>query len=414
MQRTAGGSSLPFFVFGSAGGTKGFMMEDLLWLLLPLAALSGWHAAMSSARKRAAAGSRNLPRTEYLRGVNYLLDEQPDKAIELFTRALEVDSETVETHLALGNLFRRRGEVDRAIRIHQNLISRENLSPAQRNEAVMELGHDFLRAGLLDRAEALFRELVESDGHAERAMGKLVDIYEQERDWPRAIETARRLERSTGKGFGRVIGHYHCEQAEELVAEGRHDEALAAARRALEVSALCVRASLLEGRLLTAQRDYRAAMLAYRRVEQQDPDYLAEIIGPLLDCCIGVGRESELVQYLSYLMERYGGITVTLALADMKAREESEGEAIEFLTQQLRRRPSVRGLHRLIELSAAQVDGPAEDHMLILGDLTDKLLADRPVYGCRQCGFTGKVLHWQCPSCKDWGTVKPIQGVQGE
>ena len=113
-------------------------------------------------------------------------------------------------------------------------------------------------------------------------------------------------------------------------------------------------------------------------------------------------------------MERYGGITVTLALADLKLRERGESDAIGFLTQQLRRRPSVRGLHRLIELSAAHVDGPAEDYMLILGDLTDKLLANRPIYACGHCGFTGKALHWQCPSCKDWGTVKPIQGVQGE
>ncbi|MDJ0870844.1 MAG: lipopolysaccharide assembly protein LapB [Gammaproteobacteria bacterium] len=388
-------------------------MQELLWLLLPLAALSGWYAAMGSARKRAGA-----PRTpvspDYLRGVNYLLDQQPDKAIELFTKALEVDSETVETHLALGNLFRRRGEVDRAIRIHQNLISRENLAPAERSDAVLELGHDYLRAGLLDRAEALFLELVDSDRHAERALRKLVDIYEQERDWERAIRTARRLERCTGKPLARVIAHYHCEQAEERNGEGRRVEGLATVRRALDVSAICVRASLLEGRLLSEKGQYRAAMLAYKRVEQQDPDYLAEIIGPLVDCCIREERVPEMIKYLSYLMERYGGITVTLALADMKAREKSEAEAIGFLTQQLRRRPSVRGLHRLIELSTAHVEGPAEDYMMLLGDLADKLLADRPVYACRQCGFAGKVLHWQCPSCKDWGTVKPIQGVQGE
>ncbi len=389
-------------------------MSELLWLLLPLAALSGWHAAMSSARKRVAEAPRALLSPDYFRGINYLLDEQPDKAIELFTKALEVDSDTVETHLALGSLFRRRGEVDRAIRIHQNLVSRENLSAAERSDAVLELGQDYLRAGLLDRAEALFLELVDSERHAEHAMRKLVAIYEQQRDWELAIRMARRLEQATGTGLGRVIAHYHCEQAQELRNAGRFGAALAAARQALDVSALCVRASLLEGRLLAEKRDYRGAMLAYRRVEQQDPDYLAEVIGPLLDCCLVQGREPELIPYLGYLMERYGGITVTLALADMKAREDGESEAIGFLTQQLRRRPSVRGLHRLIELSAAHVDGPAEDYMLILGDLADKLLADRPVYACRQCGFAGKVLHWQCPSCKDWGTVKPIQGVQGE
>ncbi len=389
-------------------------MQELFWLLLPLAALSGWYAAIASARKRATTASRTLLSPDYFRGVNYLLNEQPDKAIEVFTKALEVDSETVETHLALGNLFRRRGEVDRAIHIHQNLISRESLRAEERSEAALELGHDYLRAGLLDRAEALFEELVESDGYADRALRHLVDIYEQERDWERAIRTARRLEQATGKSFGRVIAHYHCEQAKELRREGQPDEALGAVRRALEVSTLCVRASLLEGQLLIEKGDHGSALFAYTRVEQQDPDYLAEIIGPLRDCCIRAGRSSEVVEYLGYLMERYGGITVTLALAELKLREEGEGEAIGFLTQQLRRRPSVRGLHRLIELSAAHVDGPAEDYMLILGDLTDKLLANRPIYACGQCGFKGKALHWQCPSCKDWGTVKPIQGVQGE
>ena len=389
-------------------------MQELFWLLLPLAALSGWYAAMASARNRASGSSRTLLSPDYFKGVNYLLNEQSDKAIEVFTKALEVDSDTVETHLALGNLYRRRGEVDRAIRIHQSLISRESLRAEERSEAALELGHDYLRAGLLDRAESLFKELVASDSHVDRALGKLVDIYEQERDWGRAIRTARRLEQETGQNFGHVVAHYFCEQAAELRAENRRDEALAAVRRALEVSTVCVRASILEGRLLTEKGDHRAALSAYKRVEQQDPDYLPEIIGPLRDCGIAGGRSSEVVAYLGYLMERFGGITVTLALTDLKLREEGEAEAIGFLGQQLRRRPSVRGLHRLIELSAARVEGPAEDHMLILEDLTDKLLADRPVYACAQCGFAGKVLHWQCPSCKDWGTVKPIQGVQGE
>ena len=173
-------------------------MQELFWLLLPLAALSGWYAAMASARDRTSGASRTLLSPDYFKGVNYLLNEQSDKAVEVFTRALEVDSDTVETHLALGNLYRRRGEVDRAIRIHQSLISRESLRAEERSEAALELGHDYLRAGLLDRAESLFKELVDSDSYVDRALSRLVDIYEQERDWGRAIRTARRLEQETG------------------------------------------------------------------------------------------------------------------------------------------------------------------------------------------------------------------------
>ncbi len=389
-------------------------MHDLLWFLLPVAAVSGWYAAMSSMRRRRAEASRTALGSDYFKGINYLLNEQPDKAIEVFTRALEVDSETVETHLALGNLFRRRGEVDRAIRIHHNLVNRDNLDKEGRSEALLELGQDYMRAGLLDRAETLFRGLVESDACAARALHKLLDIYERERDWDRAIETARRLEYETGESFGRVIAHYHCEQSEELRNNGDPQGALDAVQRALDVNTLCVRASLLQGRLLTEEGDHRTATLAYKRVEQQDADFLAEVVEPLLACYLSLGRSVDMVEYLSYLMERYGGVTVTLALADIKARDHGKEQALAFLTQQLRRRPSVRGLHRLIELSAAHVEGQAEDYMLILRDLTDKLLANRPVYSCQHCGFAGKTLYWQCPSCREWGAMKPIQGLEGE
>ena len=160
--------------------------------------------------------------------------------------------------------------------------------------------------------------------------------------------------------------------------------------------------------------DYRGAVRAYKRVEQQDPDYLPEIIEPLQDCCISLGRPSDMADYLQYILDRYGGISVMLALAHAKARDEGETAAIGFLTEQLHRRPSIRGLDRLIELSLSHMEGPAQDYMFILKELTTKLLENRPVYRCHQCGFSGRSLHWQCPSCKHWGTIKPIQGVEGE
>ncbi len=390
-------------------------MHELLWLLLPVAAATGWLAAGRAAR-RVAAPSPGAPslRSDYFRGLNYLLEEQPDKAIEVFVKVLEVDSETVETHLALGNLFRRRGEVDRAIRIHQNLIARPALRASERGEALLELGQDYMRAGLLDRAEGLFQELVRNPPFGSRALQNLVDIYQQEKDWDRAAEAAQQLERQSGRPYGGVIAHFYCEQAEDRGREGDLEGALQRVRSALDASSQCVRASMIEGGLLERAGDLRGAVRALKRVEQQDPDYVPEVIEPLLRCFEALGRAGEMEDYLAYLLERYGGVSPALALAELRARREGREAAARFLTEQLRLRPSVRGLDRLIHISLAQVDGTARDNLLILKDLTRKLLEGRPVYKCHHCGFSGRALHWQCPGCKQWGRVKPIQGVEGE
>jgi lipopolysaccharide biosynthesis regulator YciM len=389
-------------------------MYEILWLLLPVAAASGWLAATRGTRGRPHGPARPSLRSDYFKGLNYLLNEQPDKAIEVFVKVLEVDSETVETHLALGNLFRRRGEVDRAIRLHQNLIARERLTSQERAEALLELGQDYMRAGLLDRAEGLFRELVGSGIFADRALRQLTEIYQREKDWEKAVEAARELERISGRSHGQVISHYYCEQAEERRGEGDLRGALASVQRALDASSLCVRASLIEGHLQLALGEHRNAVRAFRRVEQQDPKYLPEVIEPLFEAFRQLGRPGDMVDYLGNLLERFGGISVILALADIKSHGEGEQAAITFLTEQMRRRPSVRGLDRLISMALAHVEGPSREYMLILEDLTTKLLENRPVYKCEHCGFAGRSLHWQCPGCSHWGTVKPIQGVEGE
>ena len=389
-------------------------MYELLWLLLPVAAASGWLAATHGARGAAAPPGPPPLRSDYFRGLNYLLDEQPDKAIELFVKVLEVDSETVETHLALGNLFRRRGEVDRAIRIHQNLIARPALGQGERGEALLELGQDYMRAGLLDRAEGLFQELIRSAPFGARALQHLVDIYQQEKDWDRAAHAARQLEGLSGRPHGGVIAHFYCEQAEERGRAGDLEGALDRVQRALDASSQCVRASMIEGALLEHGGDFRGAIRALKRVEQQDPAYVPEVIEPLGRCHEAIGRSREMEDYLGYLLERYGGVSPALAMADLRARREGGEAAVRFLTEQLRLRPSVRGLDRLIELSLAHADGAARENLLSLKDLTRKLLEGRSVYRCGHCGFHGRVLHWQCPSCKLWGTVKPIVGVDGE
>ncbi len=385
---------------------------EILFLLLPAAAFSGWWLGRRGAHEEPAASGGGIP-PDYLKGLNYLLNEEPDKAIALFIEMLEVNRDTVETHLALGSLFRRRGEVDRAIRIHQNLIARPTLNHAQRAHALFELGQDYMRAGLLDRAEALFNELIDSGPHTEAALRYLLGIYEQERDWHKAIETARKLETRSGSSCAERIAHYYCELAELEHRQGEIVRALRTLRRALTEDRNCVRASLLEGRLEQERGDHKDALRAYRRVEQQDPEYVPEIIEPVQACLHQLGRDAEARAWLHEIQARHGGISAVLAAADIIARDDTQA-AIDYIIDYLKRRPSVRGMDHLIGLSMERSHGAAHDNLKLLKDITDLLLADKPVYTCRSCGFAGKTLHWQCPGCRKWNTIKPVHGVEGE
>jgi lipopolysaccharide assembly protein B len=387
-------------------------MNELLWLLLPVAAASGWFMARRSATRGTQRGGELS--SEYFKGLNYLLNEQPDEAIEVFIRMLEVDSDTVETHLALGNLFRRRGEVDRAIRIHQNLIARPTLSKQQRTEALLELGQDYMRAGLFDRAESLFQELVENTAHLVPALQQLLAIYQQEKDWEQAVATARQLGVASGKPMNATIAQFYCELGED--ARRSHDTARAQQmiKRALAYDKLCVRASIMQGDMAREAGDLRGAIRFYRRVEEQDIEFLPEVIGPMRRCYEEQGNVDAMIDYLQRVLDRYEGVSPMLTLADLIFRRDGEPAAAAFVAEQLKRRPSVRGLERLIELNLSHSEGSARDNLLILRELVGQLLEHKPIYKCLHCGFTGKVLHWQCPSCKRWNVTKPIHGVQGE
>lgn len=393
-------------------------MTLLLWLLLPVAAASGWIAAHRALGREARRSGRVTLSSEYFKGINYLLNEQPDKAIDVFIKVLEVDSETVETHLALGNLYRRRGEVDRAIRIHQNLVARSTMSDEQRYEALLELSQDYLSAGLLDRAENLFRELVDAGRYSVQALRQLIDIYEQENDWDLAVGCARELERATGSDLGNVVSQYLCEQAEQAREDGNLDAALELIGMALEAHAGCVRASIIEGDLLASKGAYEGALVAFQRVERQDPDYVPEVVERTLACLEALEDVNGVRRFLTQVYQRHGGMTAMLALAELTRRDDGEAAAIAFVLEQLKARPTLRGFERLLELesfgAAGAGNGQSPEHWLILGSLTSSLMEDRPVYKCQHCGFPARLLHWRCPGCKHWSSIRPIHGIEGE
>nr|VFK19465.1 MAG: Lipopolysaccharide biosynthesis regulator YciM, contains six TPR domains and a predicted metal-binding C-terminal domain [Candidatus Kentron sp. LPFa]VFK33844.1 MAG: Lipopolysaccharide biosynthesis regulator YciM, contains six TPR domains and a predicted metal-binding C-terminal domain [Candidatus Kentron sp. LPFa] len=397
--------------------------EFFLLMLLPVAAASGWYLARKDIRDTTNALPGKPLRPDYFKGIHYLLYEQPDRAIEAFIKVLEVEDETAETHLALGNLYRRRGEMERAIRIHQHLIDRSTLNSKQRIEALLALGQDYLSAGLLDRAEDLFQDLVKNRHHTVQALRRLMEIYEQEKDWDKAIDSARKLEKITGNRLRAVIAHYYCEKAEHALRTNQKDTVMGIIEQAFDAHGGCARASLIEGDILVRSGSPEQALQAYRRVEIQDSDYLPEVIERMYYCYRllqgshhRVSKNSQAITaFFSSLLPRYNGVSVILALFEIKRREEGRQEAMAFLTGKLRERPSLRGYQRLLEMEFDGVaSGNASDHFAILRELITSLLKDRPVYRCHQCGFSAKTLHWQCPGCKNWNTVKPIRGAEGE
>ncbi len=386
-----------------------------LWpLLLPTAAWSGWWIAKRGADGKVKQSENQLSR-EYVVGLNYLLNEQPDKAVDVFIKLLEVDSETVETHLALGSLFRRRGEVDRAIRIHQNLIARPQLSDFERKEALMALGQDYMSAGLFDRAERIFIEVVELAGDREiSSLRGLLAIYQQEKAWEKALDVVQKIEVCTGTPMHCEAAHYYCEIAAQDIKQNSPEKAYESIEQALAIDANSVRASLMLASMEMQAGRYQQAIQALKRVPDQDSDFLNEIIEPLVCCYRELDSMDECIAYLEQTITSHPSASVIFVIGDYLSREKSVDFAIDFVSVHLGRHPSIRGLNQLIHWHLDSAYGKVRDKLQMLYDITSKFLENKPVYRCGHCGFGGKLLHWQCPSCKLWGKTKPIHGLEGD
>ena len=378
-------------------------LMELLWLLLPVAAASGWWVA-----RREYVGRRHrstVRNTEYFKGLNYLIEDKPDQAIEVFTHMAGVDRNTAEIHLALGNLFRRRGEVDRAIHVHGNLITRTSLTADQRRRALLELGEDYLRAGLFDRAEELFRELLEQPDHTKVALSRLIHIFQQEKDWRQAITYCDRLEQIGGESKQRETAHFCCELAEEA---SQDDDARTWLRDALARDPGCARASLLLGRLAMRAGDYRAAIAAFQAVERQDRGYFPEVIASLSSCYEALGQLDEWGAYLREVQQRDHSGRITDALVDWFLRREGEEAAIRFLERELQDYPTLLGLRRLVQIQLARGAGAGYADLRALHCISTQMLNGATRYRCASCGFVVKSLRWCCPSCQQWNTIKPL------
>ncbi len=380
-------------------------MLSLLWLLLPVAAASGWYAAKRTGKSPR---DRTLP-GDYIKGLNFLLNEQPDKAIEVFIRLVEVDSDTVETHLVLGNLFRKRGEVERAIRIHQNLIARPNLEHRLKVYALLELGRDYLKAGLLDRAEALFEEVVKLSSKNAEAYRHLLEIYEQEKEWQNAIDTATRLQTNSGVAMGQVVAHYYCELGGLELAAGRQEAASQYARKALGQDRNCSRASVLLGDVAASRNDAKAAIKHYSNVQTQTPELLSIVLPNIRQAYESRNDSKGYIRFLEKLNQNSNNLPSVLSLINILSEQGNFQDADNILHKALCRTKVPLKLVREYIAVLIERDGiDCSENLHKVLEALDAYLENAPSHICGRCGYEAKGFFWQCPGCRSWGTAKPF------
>jgi lipopolysaccharide biosynthesis regulator YciM len=381
------------------------MEFELWWLLaLPVFFGMGWIAARIDL-KSLLSESRALP-SSYFRGLNFLLKEQPDKAIESFLQVAKENPQTVELQFALGSLFRRRGEVDRAIRMHQDLVNREDLPAEQRREASFELAEDYFKAGLLDHAEQVLTKL-DQGGAGPEVHRHLLDIYIQEKDWAKAIEAAKKLEVSARRNYQKEIANYHCELAITEDVHGRAETAETHLAAALAANRRCVRANLLRGEWLARAGRHAEAIDAWKAIEQQDPAYFGLVAEGMVESYKALGRGAEGLALLRGLQHRYPGLDLLNVVYQVTAEQEGDEPAWRLVRDEVRRNPTLIGLDRLIDAELVRAPAERRQDLQLMKNLVHSHAQALAVYLCATCGFKARQFFWQCPACGGWETFPP-------
>jgi len=385
----------------------------LQWLLLTIAVAAGWFAGrmgVSKDRSKVPISDEDSVRDR----LQFLFTNYSDQAVENFVQSLAVNRDTVGLHLSIGAHFRHKGETNRAILIHQNLLARPELPPRYSHQVIYELAVDYLNAGLLDRAEALLHQLTGDREYGRKASLQLIDLYQQEKEWSKAAEVASTM--TTGEPDAimfKMLAYITCEQSEEALKEDDRWQAQKLAKEALSFDRSCVRATFILMRLLIRQGSYKEAATRSLKVFDQNPDFGPDAIDRLLKLEREHGDVGRLGKKLGKLYDSWPSTSLLLALVEAVERSSGRMAAIELLRRELELRPSVRGLLRLVTLAGYE-KGMTTDEERLVSRIGNMMLANRPIYRCVNCGFSGQQLHWLCPSCKQWETVRSIQGVEAE
>lgn len=389
---------------------------EFWWLLiLPIFFVLGWIAARVDI-KQLLAESTTIP-AAYFKGLNYLIGNQNDKAVEAFSEAVRDNTESLELHFALGSLFRRTGDTDRAINMHLNLLEKRELSPNQKNAVKAELAQDYLKAGLYDRAEELFKTL-DDQRYRQPALNALLEIYVREREWEQAIEAATELERISGVPFRLEIAQYYCELGmNEMIAQ-RHDAARNWLHQALDANKNCVRANVLLGDLEANTGAHQAAISHWKRIEFQQPEYLGLVAAKMLKSYRALDQLNAGLTQLNTYVDTYKLSTLMSVLYEATLAEQGAEKAAKLARNELIRQPSLQTLDQLLQARAMANEGGKQHNqdLQLMQQTVRNAIGSRAAYYCDACGFRAKQYHWQCPACNAWESLpaEPSETISRE
>jgi lipopolysaccharide biosynthesis regulator YciM len=382
-----------------------FLLAGLFLLL----AAAGW--AMGRFGERDEEEAPPPLNIDYLKGLNFLLNEQTDQALEHFLKMVRVDDKTIETHFALGSLFRRRGEVDRAIRIHQNIIARPDLASEQRDQALFSLAKDYLHAGLLDRAEKLFSRLAEGSRYQVQALESLCGIYEQEKEWEKAIHAGQRLEALGGRSLALQIAHYYCELAEASASQNDYAAARNYVKRAQAGRPRTMRGALVRAHIARETEDLKTALRLYHRIIEEHTYLIAEALPEIVATYEQEGSTEGLDRALKAMIQDDPDMSGLLAYTAIINNIGGIPIVDECVEQYILNEPTLAEFVELHELGEASGETHAAAVAKVRNGLS-KLARNTPRYQCQECGFSSQRLLWQCPSCRNWETQRPASRVQ--
>lgn len=373
-------------------------------LVFPLFFGMGWLAARLDIKELLSESSA-LPQS-YFQGLNFLLNEQQDKAIEAFIEVVKVDPQTVELHFALGSLFRRRGEVDRALRMHHNLVDRADLDKEKRQQAIFELAQDYLKAGIFDRAESLFREL-EKTPYDKPSLEFLLELFQKEHDWLKAIEVAQRLAAVAGQSYGKLAAFFYCELASEEIADGNQAAARGHLQQALATCPDAVRATMMLGDMALSEGKPGEAIVIWKNIEAQDAQYLPLVAERLLNAHRSLEREAEGIALLRDYLGKYHSLDLMNVVFDGVLKNEGPAAAYQLVRDELQRNPTLLGLDKLLEARLLEVPMEKRADVELVKNLVHKRTRNLAMYHCGHCGFKARQFYWHCPACQAWDSYSP-------
>ena len=389
-------------------------MDNLIiYLLLLLAVVTGWLLGRLGRKSRSGQPLRRQEMfADYFVGLNYLLNDEPDEAIDTFINALEINHETKETHLALGALLRRRGKVDEAIKVHQSLLGRPDLDQDFVDASRLELAIDYVTAGLLDRAERLLQELVtENSRFKEEALNYLVTIYQTEKDWEKAMAQLQILLDMPGTNDGdrvrRLAAHFCCEIADQELAAERISKAREWVRKAFVKDRKSTRASLLLARIEMLSGNIDIAIRELDRIIHSNSPYAAQAVEPLYRCHEEKGTLEDLYKSMQDLPLEPGNPSVLLSFSELDSRPEFNETLVEKLLERTDQPVSARALLKLAMVSLQQGGGGENPNPDRIVALFSRWVSRQPGFRCEDCGFDAMKFYWQCPSCHSWGSIQP-------